>query len=126
MASRLDGAGQAKLATLDDALTQLQHVHAIVERMAIASRAQSDTRALKQQVARAASPLVGLLKPQFGTISDQVAQVVLITSRGGTEQMKVRALRELVAQVRMQIELTQARVKEQHTTDEPRDAAPKN
>ena len=122
MPSRLDGAGQAKLATLDDALTQLQHVHAIVERMAIAARAQADTRALKQQVARAASPLVGLLKPQFGTISDQVAQVVLITSRGGTEQMKVRGLRELVAQVRMQIELMQARIKEQHTIEQPKGA----
>ena len=115
MASRLDGAGVAKLATLDDALTQLQRVHALVERMASAARSNQDVGPMRQQIHRAASPLVGLLKPQFGMIADQISQMILILTRGGGDQMKVRAMREGVAQVRTQIEVSMAKVREQHT-----------
>ena len=101
-------------------MTQLQHVHAIVERMAAAVRSQQDAGGLRQQIQRAATPLVGLLKPQFGMISDQVAQLVLVTTRGSGDKMRVRALRESVAQIRTQIELSMARVREQHTIEEPR------
>jgi hypothetical protein len=118
MAERLDGAGVAKLATLDDALTQLQRVYALVERMAAAARSHQDAGQMRQQIQRAASPLVGLLKPQFGMIADQISQMILILTRGGGDQMKVRALREGVAQVRTQLEISMAKVREQHTITE--------
>jgi hypothetical protein len=117
MGGRLDGAGIAKLNTLEEAITHLQRIHAIVEQMATAARSQQDTRQHRQQIQRAASPLVGLLKPQFGMISDQVAQFNLITTRGGGDQMKVRALREIVAQIRTQLEITMTRVRDQHTIE---------
>jgi hypothetical protein len=117
MGTKMDGAGMAKMTTLEDALTHLQRLHAIVERMATAVRSQQDTGQHRQQLQRASAPLVTLLKPQFGMISDQVVQVNLITNRGGGDQMKVRALREAVAQVRTQLEIAMTRVRDQHTTE---------
>ncbi len=118
MPPHLDGAGQAKLHTLDDALNQLQRVNTIVERMAVAARAQENTGMHRQQIHRAVSPMVTLLKPQFGVLSDQLAHLNLVASRGGTDNAKVRGLREAVAQIRAQIEVTMAKVREQHTTTE--------
>ena len=69
---KLDGAGMAKMETLDDATAQLQRLHGLVERMAVAIRSGHDTNQFGAQIRRAASPLVGKLKGQFGMIADQV------------------------------------------------------
>jgi hypothetical protein len=114
MAAQLDGAGTAKMAVLEEASGQLQHIHAIVERMAVSVRASQDTRQFRSQIGRAAAPLVGLLKPQFGMIADSVISLNLLTSRGGSDQTRLRALREAVAQVRTQLEISVSRVKESH------------
>jgi hypothetical protein len=119
VASQLDGPGQVKLATLDEALLQLQRLHGLVERYAMAVKSQTDTGGFRQQLTRAATPLVGLLKPQFGVIADVVTAFVLAASRGGSEQMKVRALREGVAQIRAQLEIAVTKVKEKHTIGAP-------
>ena len=114
MAAQLDGAGTAKMSVLEEAFGQLQHIHAIVERMAVSVRAHQDTRQFRSQIGRAAAPLVGLLKPQFGMIADSVISLNLLTSRGGSDQTRLRALREAVAQVRTQLEISVSRVKESH------------
>ena len=62
---------------------------------------------------RAATPLVGLLKPQFGTVADLVTSLILVSGRG-SDQMRLRALREVVAQIRAQLEISTTKVKEQH------------
>lgn len=118
MASQLDGPGQVKLATLDDAMTRLQRLHGIVEKLAIAVRTQQDTGSFRMQIQRVAAPLASLLKPQFGLLADQVTNLVLVTSRGGAEQMKLRALREGVAGLRMQLEIAMNKVKEHHAIDD--------
>jgi hypothetical protein len=69
------------------------------------------------QIRRAATPMVGLLKPQFGMISDQVAALNLIASRGGNEQVKVRSLRESVAAIRTQLEIAVTKTKELHSVE---------
>ena len=115
---KLDGAGHAKMETLDEATAHLQRIHGIVERMAVAVRTQQDTAQFGAQIRRAGSPLVGLLKGQFGMISDQVTAMLLIATRGGGEQNKVRALRESVAQLRTQLEIAIARTKEKHAMAE--------
>jgi hypothetical protein len=117
MATQLDGAGQAKMATLDEATLQLQRLHAIVERMAIAVRGQQETSSFRQQINRAATPMVGLLKPQFALIADQVSGLLLVASRGGGDQARLRALRESVAQIRMQLEIAVTKVKDLHALD---------
>lgn len=118
MAIRLDGAGTAKLETLDHALSQLQRLHAVVERMASAARLQQNLDPFKQQVQRASAPLVGMLKGRFDAIADQVSQMILVTSRSGGDQARVRALREYVGQIRSQIESAAVRVREVHTSDD--------
>ena len=115
---KLDGAGQVKLETLEEASAQLQRLHGIVERMAVAVRAQQDTAQFGAQIRRAGAPLAGLLKGQFGMIADQVTAMLLVATRGGGEQNKVRALRECVAQLRVQLEIAVARTKEKHTIPE--------
>lgn len=118
MASTLDGPGQTKMAALEDATIRLQRLHGIVEKLAIAVRTQQDIGSFRMQIQRTAVPLASLLKPSFGMLADQVTGLVLIMSRGGAEQMKLRALREGVASVRMQIEIAMNKVKEKHTIGE--------
>ncbi len=124
MASQLDGAGQIKIQTLDEASQQLQRLHALVERYAMAVKTQGDTGQFRQQLTRTGTPLAGLLKPQFGVIADVVTGFLLIASRGGSDQMKVRALREGVAQIRAQLEIAVTKVKEKHAIEpESKDTA---
>src|ERR687896_465825 len=115
--SQVDGAGGAKLKTLEDALVGLQRVHALVERYALAVKQGSNTSQFVHQIRRALEPLVGLLKPQFGLLSDQVASVNLVATRGGSEQMRVRGLREGVASLRQGLEIAERKVREQHGTE---------
>jgi hypothetical protein len=115
---KLDGAGLAKMATLDEATAAVQRLHGIVERMAIAVRSQQNTAQFGAQIRRAGAPLVGLLKGQFGMISDQVSTLLLVATRGGGDQAKLRSLRETVAQIRIQLEIAVARTKEKHAVEE--------
>jgi hypothetical protein len=98
-----------------DALTTLQTIHGHVERMAIEVKNQKSVGVIPQQIKRIATPLQGQLKGQFGLIADQVSGMILATGRGGGEQLKVRALREYVGQLRQALEIAQAKVKEQHS-----------
>jgi hypothetical protein len=120
---KVDGAGVQKLKALDEASTQLQRLHGIVETFALALKRGQPTSLYGMQVKRALSPLVGMLKPQFGLIADQAAALNLIATRGGNEQSKVRILREGVGALRQALEIAAVRVKEHHTVKEESDAA---
>jgi hypothetical protein len=100
LGSKIDGAGLAKLETLEHAVTLVQRVNTIVERMAQAQRMQQPLAQFRQQIQRAAAPLSSLLKSQFEAIADMVTTLVLVSTRGGTDANKVRSLRETVAQIR--------------------------
>jgi hypothetical protein len=119
---KLDGAGLAKMATLEEATAALQRLHGIVERMGIAVRSQQNTAQFGMQIRRSGAPLVGLLKGQFGMIADQVTALLLIATRGGGDQAKLRSMRELVAQIRTALEIAVAKTKEKHAIEE-KDAA---
>jgi hypothetical protein len=97
---KLDGPGLQKMKTIDEAFTTLQTIHGLVERMAVDVRNQIGVGATPQQIKRIATPLQGQLKVQFGAIADQVAAMILACGRGGGDQLKVRALREFVGQIR--------------------------
>jgi hypothetical protein len=116
--SKLDGAGVQKLKTLEEAQAQLQRLHGIVETYALAMKRAQPTSLYGMQVKRALSPLVGLLKPQFGLISDQVAALNLVAGRGGSETTKVRLLREGVGALRQAFDIAAVRVKENHMVTE--------
>jgi len=119
MAGALDGAGKAKVDALASAGESLQPVHAMVERYALAVKNQENTGIYAMQIRRALEPMVGLLKAQFGLIADQVTAVILASSRGGSDQTRVRTLREGVAQLRTALEIAERKVREQHTKEVP-------
>lgn len=119
---KLDGAGVQKMNTLDEAATQLQRLHGIVETYALALKRNQPTSLYGMQVKRAISPLVGLLKPQFGLIADQAAALNLVAGRGGSEVTKIRQLREGVGSLRQAIEIAVVRVKDNHTVNDVGDA----
>jgi hypothetical protein len=54
-------------------------------------------------------------------IADQVTALVLIATRSGGDQVKLRALREAVAQLRLQLEIAVTRTKEKHVVAESAD-----
>jgi hypothetical protein len=122
--SKLDGAGVQKMKTLDEAITQAQRLHGVVETYALALKRAQNTSLKGMQVKRAISPIVGLLKPQFGLIADQVAALNLVAGRGGNEQTKVRILREGVGALKQALEIAAVRVKDRHAVqDAPADAS---
>lgn len=117
MRTHIDGPGLAKLETLESALTQMQRVHALVEQMASASRLGQNTAPHTQHIQRAVRPVVDLLKPQFGDLSDLAASLVLVSTRGG-EGTRLRSMREHVGQLRTQLDAAITRVRKQHTVAE--------
>lgn len=119
---KIDNAGVQKLKTIDEALALVQRLHGVVETYALALKRNQPTSLYGMQVKRAIGPLVGLLKPQFGLISDQAAAMNLAATRGGNEQTRVRLLREGVGQLRQALEIATVRVKETHKVEEDADA----
>ena len=115
---KLDGAGIQKMKTIEEANIQLARLHGIVELYALALKQAKPTSLFGSQIKRALFPLVGLLKPQFGLIADQVASMNLVTSRGGPDTVKVRTLREGVGSLRQQLEIAVVRIKDNHAIKE--------
>jgi hypothetical protein len=114
---KLDGAGTAKMATLESAMNHLQRLHSTVEQCAMAVKGKMPAASFIPQVRRYAHPMVGLLKGQFGMIAELVNALLLSSTRSsGNDQNKVRALREGVAQIRVQLELAVAKTVELHGT----------
>jgi hypothetical protein len=104
-ASKLDGAGAQKMKTLEEALLTIQSMHGMTERMAMDMKNQKSVGMIPQQVKRIAVPLQGQLKGQFGLLADQVAGMILAISRGGSDVVRLRTMRESIAQLRTAIEI---------------------
>jgi hypothetical protein len=118
MASQLDGPGTIKMQVLEEALDHLQRLHTIVERMAMSLRNSQGTMQFVPALKRTAIPLVGQLKGQFGPLADQVTTMLLAATRGGSEQMKVRGLREQIGLLRQSIDIQMNKVKEKHSVEQ--------
>src|SRR5688572_14431275 len=97
---KLDGAGAQKMKTIEEALSTLQKLHGLVERMAIESKNKRPIGTIPNAIKRMAGPLQGQLKGQFGMIADQVSGMILATGRGGGEALLIRSMREYVGQIR--------------------------
>ncbi len=111
---RLDSAGLIKMKTLDDALVQLQRIHGIVEQYAIAVKREQPSSAFAMNLRRQLPSLAANLKAQFGMVSEQVTSLALASTRGSSENQRVRTLREGVAQVRQALEIAATQTKERH------------
>jgi hypothetical protein len=115
---RLDGAGQAKMKTLDDAVNALLRINGLVEQYALQVKRNQSGSTFISSLRRQLPALSEMLKGQFGMIADQVMATNLASSRGASEQMRVRALREGVAQVKTALEIAIAHVKEKHELED--------
>jgi hypothetical protein len=115
---KLDGAGIQKMKTIEEAMIALQRLHGMVEQYALSLKQNKPTSMYAQQVKRTLSPLVGLLKGQFGMIADVAAALNLIATRGGSETVKIRMLREGVGSLRQQLEIAVVKIKENHAVEE--------
>lgn len=115
---KLDGAGIAKMATLDAATSQIQKIHGTVEQWALAVKKNQPTGLYAMQTKRALPGLATLLKAQFGLIADQVIAMNLAVTRGGGDVPRIRALREGVGLVKQGLEIAVMRTKAAHAVDD--------
>jgi hypothetical protein len=118
---RLDGAGQARMATLDDAIALQQRLHGLVEQYALSVKRNQPATHIMLNLKRQMPALAGLLKGQFGSISDIVTAVNMQITRGSSEQVRVRQMREGMASIKVQLELavtqtiTKHAIKDEHS-----------
>jgi hypothetical protein len=124
VSTSIDGAGQAKLETLSQAVILAQRLNTIVERMAQSQKMMQPLAQYRQQIQRAAAPLASLLKPQFEPISNMVTNLVVVATRGGTDATKVRSCRESLAQIRAQLDAAESRVRKAHTVENVMEKGP--
>lgn len=115
---KLDTAGLNKMKVLDDATIQLQRIHGIVEQYAMALKREQPTSTYSMNLRRQLPTLSENLKSYFGMIADQVMSLNLASTRGSSEQVKVRTLREGVAQIRQSIEIAIMQTKDKHAIAE--------
>ena len=115
---KLDTAGLNKLKVLEDATIQLQRIHGLVEQYAMALKREQPTSAYSMNLRRQLPTLSENLKSYFGMIADQAMALNLASTRGSSEQVKVRTLREGVAQIRQSIEIAIVQTKDKHAIEE--------
>jgi hypothetical protein len=111
---KLDGAGMVKLKTLDEAMLLLQRINGLVEHYAMAVKRNQPAGPFLMNIRRTLPALAENLKAQFGLISEMITSVNLSASRGASEGVRVRTLREGVAQVKQAIEIAITQTKEKH------------
>lgn len=102
---QLDGAGQVKMTTLDECSLLHSRIHALVETYALSVKNAKPVPSLLNGVKRQMPVLAAKLKGQFGMISDLVTAVYMGMGRGGSEQMRVRGMREGIAAIKVQLEI---------------------
>ena len=111
---QLDGAGQVKMVTLEECLTIHSRTNALVEQYALSVKNNKPVGSLLNGVKRNLPSLAFKLKGQFGMISDLVNNVVISSSRGSSDVVRVRTLREGIAQIKQGIDVGMAHTKNNH------------
>ena len=102
---KLDGAGTVKMQTLEECVGMHTRIHNLVEQYALAVKRNQPAGHLMMNLKRQMPALAGKLKGQFGMISDLVTATNMSMTRGSSEQMRVRAMREGVAAIKVQLEI---------------------
>ena len=119
--AKLDSAGTIKLKTLDDALLLLARINNIVEQYGLALKRNQPTSSYTMNLRRTLPTLAENLKTQFGLITEQVLAVNLASTRGASETVRLRTLREGVAQIKQAIEIAITQTKEKHAVHDEAD-----
>jgi hypothetical protein len=112
--TKLDSAGTIKLKMLDEALLLLQRIHGLVEQYAMALKRNQPTSVFVMNIRRQLPTLSENLKANFGLISEQIVSVNLAASRGASEQVRLRGLREGVAHIKTAIDIAMTQTRDKH------------
>lgn len=115
---RLDGPGLAKMATLEEATLLFQRLHGLVEQYALAIQRSQPASQIMMNLRRQLPSLADMLKAQFGAIGDAITTLNTQITRGGSEQVRVRQMREGMAMIRNQLELAMAQTVAKHEVKE--------
>jgi hypothetical protein len=115
---KLDGAGQAKMTTLDEALVLHQRIHGLVEQYALSVKQNKPGSTFMNNLKRQMPVLAGKLKGQFGMISDLITSVNMQMTRGSSEPVLIRTMREGTAAIKMQLEIAIAQTIARHSEKE--------
>ena len=110
----LDGAGQAKMNTLDAAMVAIQRIHSTTEQYGLALKQRAPTGQFLSNIKRQLPSLAANLKNQFGMISDAVTALNVSISRGASEEVRIRTLREGIAQIKQALEIAVTQTKDKH------------
>jgi hypothetical protein len=113
---KLDGAGQAKMTTLEEATTIFQRANSAVENYALAVKRNQPAGGFMMNYKRQMPTLASKLKGQFGMISDLVTAVSMSSTRGASDQMRVRSMREGMAAIKVQLEIAVTQTIAKHET----------
>ena len=93
------------MSTLGDSVTVHQRIHGLVEQYALSVKQNKPAGHVLQNIKRQVPTLAAKLKGQFGMISDLVTSINMQMTRGSSEQMRVRAMREGMAAIKVQLEI---------------------
>ena len=93
------------MTTLDECVTILARTNNFVELYALSVKNNKPQGTLLNSVKRNLPMLAFKLKGQFGMISDLVTAVYAGSGRGASEVMRVRGLREGMAQIKVQLDI---------------------
>jgi hypothetical protein len=99
---------------LDDALLMLQRLNGLVETYAINAKKGTPSAAIVANIKRQLTTLASNTKTQFGMISDLVTNVYISSSRGASDQGRVRSLREGLAAIKQALEIGAAQTIAKH------------
>jgi hypothetical protein len=102
---QLDGAGQAKMVTLDEAMVLYQRIHALTEQYALSVKNNKPASGFLNSIKRQLPALAAKLKNQFGMIADLATATYSAAGRGAAEKMRVRGLQEGMAAIKVQLEI---------------------
>lgn len=115
---KLDGAGQVKMVTLEEAVTIHSRINNLVETFALSVKRNQPASHIMMNLKRQMPMLAGKLKGQFGMISDLVMATNMAMSRGNSDVMRVRAMREGVAAIKVQLEIAVAQTIDKHKVED--------
>ncbi len=120
---KLDSAGTNKLKTLDEALLLLQRIHGLVEQYGMTLKRGQPTGVFTMNIRRQLPTLAENLKSQFGMIAEQVTSVNISAGRGASEQVRLRGMREGIAQIKTAIDIAITQTKDKHAVVDAKSVA---
>jgi hypothetical protein len=110
----LDSMGTVKMKVLDDAVTLLHRINGLNEQVAQNSKRGVSSASQMQTIKRYLNQLAANLKAQFGMISDAVTNLYVQSSRGSSDAVRVRTIREGLAQIKQAIDIGYTQTKDKH------------